>query len=384
MRWHCGARSGSFVVTAMPVDVPATPHTDRLRAACAVVAALCTLLGAGCGNDLGAATKKASFRALQGLPGESIAYAVSADGQTVTGFARDAGVAFRWEATTGMQSIGRLADDEQASGLGVTVDGTVIVGLSGPPNTGEPFIWSARSGMVALKPLPGGPRTGSASGVSSDGTLVAGWTVGSNGAALAVVWNGTAAPTVIGPDGISSYAVAMNPTREVVAGNSITPTSSEPFRWQPGRGVLTLGDVPNGTGHTVANAISTDGRTVCGETLLATGFHTACCWTLDGGWITLPTPLGAESNALGVNLDGSVVVGTADGEAAFWNGSGLHLVADSLRAHGIALPSNWQLWSANGVTPDGQTMVGSGLAPDGLETAWIAIVPASDKSATGG
>jgi hypothetical protein len=62
---------------------------------------------------------------------------------------------------------------------------------------------------------------------------------------------------------------------------------------------------------------------------------------------------------LGVNLDGSVVVGAVDGEAAIWNRSGLHSVATSLEEHGIALPGgSWQLLSANGVTPDGQTIVG--------------------------
>ena len=351
-------------------------RTNRPRFASAVVIVLCAL-SAACGNTLGSAKKKASFRALQGLPGESVATAVSADGRTVTGLARDAAVAFRWEATTGMKSLGRLPGFDSAAGLGVSVDGFAIVGSSGPPNAGAPFMWTARAGMVALKALPGGNGVGSASGVSADGTVIAGWTLGPDQGAKAVVWNDDGEPTEIAPDTSASYAVAMNPTRVVVAGNSFDDTSSEPFRWQSARGLMLLGDVANGTRHTFANAISTDGRVICGQSVLATGLRTACCWSADRGWTILPTPAGTESNALGVNLDGSVVVGAVDGEAAIWNRSGLHSVAASLEEHGIALPGGtWQLLSANGVTPDGQTIVGSALAPDGLETAWIAVVPA--------
>jgi uncharacterized membrane protein len=64
----------------------------------------------------------------------------------------------------------------------------------------------------------------------------------------------------------------MNPTRVVVAGNSFDDTWSEPFRWQHARGVMLLGDVVNGTRHTFANAISTDGRVICGQSVLRRGF----------------------------------------------------------------------------------------------------------------
>jgi uncharacterized membrane protein len=351
-------------------------RTNRQRVASTAVIVLCAL-SAACGNTLGSGKKTASFRPLTGLPGESVAYAVSADGRTVTGVASDAAVAFRWDATTGMTSLGALPGFVSAAGLGVSVDGLAIVGSSGPQNAGEPFVWTARTGMVALNGLSGGNGVGSASAVSADGTMIAGWTLGADQGAKAVVWNRDGEPTEIAPDAIASYAVAMNPTRVVVAGNSFDDTASEPFRWQPGRGLTLLGDVGNGTGHTVANAISTDGRVICGQSILATGLRTACCWRADRGWTILPTPAGTESNALGVNLDGSIVVGAVDGEAAIWNRSGLHYVAASLEELGIELPGGtWQLWSANGVTPDGQTIVGSAIAPDGLETAWIAVVPA--------
>ena len=89
-----------------PLDDPTRTNLSRFASAVAIV--FCAL-SAACGDTSGSGKKKASFRALQGLPGESVAYAVSADGRTVTGIARDAAVAFRWEATTGMKSLGTPA-----------------------------------------------------------------------------------------------------------------------------------------------------------------------------------------------------------------------------------------------------------------------------------
>jgi hypothetical protein len=54
----------------------------------------------GLRQHVGLGEEEGVVQALQGLPGESVASAVSADGRTVTGLARDAAVAFLWEATT--------------------------------------------------------------------------------------------------------------------------------------------------------------------------------------------------------------------------------------------------------------------------------------------
>jgi uncharacterized membrane protein len=90
----------------------------------------------------------------------------------------------------------------------------------------------------------------------------------------------------------------------------------------------------------------------------------------------LPGRPGTNSIATAVSGNGTVVVGAVDGEAAIWIGDELFFVVERLRSVGIDLPANeWQVWSANAVTADGQTLVGSAVAPDGLETAWIARLP---------
>jgi uncharacterized membrane protein len=167
----------------------------------------------------------------------------------------------------------------------------------------------------------------------------------------------------------------MNPTRVVVAGNSFDDTSSEPFRWQPARGLTLLGDVANGTRHTVANAISTDGRVICGQSVLATGFA-ACCWSADRGWTILPTPAGAESNALGVNLDGSS--SSAPWTARRRSGTAAACIRRGKpEEHGIELPG-WHLAALERERRHARRTDHRRQRhrADGLETAWIAVVPA--------
>ena len=63
----------------------------------------------------------------------------------------------------------------------VTADGSVVVGVgriiaSGGPS--EAFRWTSGGGMVGLGDLPGGNYQSGASGVSADGSVVVGGSVG--------------------------------------------------------------------------------------------------------------------------------------------------------------------------------------------------------------
>lgn len=335
----------------------------------------------GCGDDeSSAAAGHASFQLLRGLPGESVAYAVSADGTSVAGVAEDLGHAFRWNAGGGMASLGDLPGKTSSTALAISADGRTVTGFSGPVNAGAPFLWTAGSGLIGLNPLPDSERVGSATGVSANGDRIVGWTLGPNRGATAVVWDSRGEPLQIAPDTIASYAVGLTPDGAVVVGNSFLDSQSEPFRWEDTTGPVLLGDAPRGTGRTVANAISADGRRICGVTRLDTGQEAACCWSAAAGWRILPGRPGTNSTATAVSGNGTVVVGAVDGEAAVWIGDELFFVVERLRRFGIDLPANeWQVWSANAVTRDGQTLVGSAVAPDGLEAAWIATLPQSAK-----
>jgi probable HAF family extracellular repeat protein len=120
---------------------------------------------------------------------ESIADAISADGLTIVGQARDASGfwrAFRWTSSTGMVDIGTLGGPESAS-LAVSRDGTVIVGTSltsGSTASNRFFRWTAKTGMqdilVALQAA--GVHTAdkwitlaSAGGISANGTVITGF-----------------------------------------------------------------------------------------------------------------------------------------------------------------------------------------------------------------
>jgi probable HAF family extracellular repeat protein len=120
---------------------------------------------------------------------QSIATAVSADGQVVVGEALDASGlwrAFRWTASTGMQDIGTLGGPESAA-FAINGDGSVIVGSSLTTSLSDSnacFIWTAGGGMQDLKTLldASGVHTADAwvtldtlIGISTDGTTMVGY-----------------------------------------------------------------------------------------------------------------------------------------------------------------------------------------------------------------
>jgi len=120
----------------------------------------------------------------------SEATGVSADGRVVVGAGEVYGGttlhrAFRWEDGV-MESLGVLpgTNDAQSEADAVSADGSVVIGQSaGGYEAGDPFRWSADTGMQPLGHLPGGRTEGRAHDVSGDGRIV----VGSAGDAF--VWD---------------------------------------------------------------------------------------------------------------------------------------------------------------------------------------------------
>jgi probable HAF family extracellular repeat protein len=95
------------------------------------------------------------MRSLGMLPGggESVALGVSADGSVVVGWARNAKGrqrAFRWTAARGMQNLGTLGGYESEA-LGVSADGSVVVGWAeNAEGFRHAFRWTAAGGMEDL------------------------------------------------------------------------------------------------------------------------------------------------------------------------------------------------------------------------------------------
>ena len=112
------------------------------------------------------------------------ATALSADGKVVAGEAitLQGQIGFRWEAATGMQSIGALRPFQADTWVhGISGDGSVIVGRARPPEgTGSrsraPFAWDAAAGMRRInEPNEDGYfGAGVAFDVSQDGQVVVG------------------------------------------------------------------------------------------------------------------------------------------------------------------------------------------------------------------
>jgi probable HAF family extracellular repeat protein len=127
---------------------------------------------------------------LGGLPGGSFnsgAVGVSGDGSVVVGSGNSAsgGEAFRWTSGGGMVGLGDLlGGDFWSDAYGVSGDGSVVVG-SGTSGSGqEAFVWTASGGMQSLVSLllaqsvdpaaDGWTVLSSATAVSANGRYVVG------------------------------------------------------------------------------------------------------------------------------------------------------------------------------------------------------------------
>lgn len=115
----------------------------------------------------------------------SVASAVNGNGSVVVGTsdisANRASHAFRWTTTGGMNDLGTLGSGSFATA--VTADGSIVTGWSRLLNNdSHVFRWIAATGMTDLGTLPGG-FDAQAVGISGDGSVIVGWsgTTGPNG-----------------------------------------------------------------------------------------------------------------------------------------------------------------------------------------------------------
>jgi probable HAF family extracellular repeat protein len=334
----------------------------------------------------------ASFRGLDG----SCAYSVSSDGSFAAG---QTGVqACYWDADGTMIELDRLPGVFHSSACGISADGSVVVGWATIPNVASAFHWSAANGMVDLGRLPGASSNFSteAMDISDDGLLIVGHSHSTLGV-QAFRWvdlngNGAVDPNEtldnqpeFGLGDLEgglffSEAFGVSSDGSVVVGYSISESGDEAFRWTAG-GMRGLGDLPGGVFSSVARAVSGDGLVVVGESFSSLGGE-AFRWTEATGMVGLGDLAGGDfsSQALGASGDGSVVVGCGRAEQGFrafiWDETnGMRDLRDVLIGHGLADDlSGWELTSATDISADGLTIVGYGFYM-GEQRAWIATIP---------
>jgi probable HAF family extracellular repeat protein len=322
-----------------------------------------------------------SFTGLGFLPGgmQSTASRVCGDGSVVVG-SSGGNRAFLWTRAGGMIDLGTLGGT-MAYASDVSDDGSVVVGMGDSPAGPRAFLWTYASRMVDLG-LPsdgGGDQQATdtySMAVSGDGAVVAGFSGPINDAFRWTVADGMLSLGTLG----AGYSIARdcNTDGTVVVGESTGAADDHAFRWTPATGLQDLGTMPGGT-SSHATGVSADGSTVVGYGRTS-GFTAirAFRWTAASGMVSLGTLPGMASRAYAVSGDGSVVVGVlmSPDHAMLWTPLlGMVDLNTYLPSIGLNLTA-WTLTSANGVSLDGRTIVGTGTH-NGQTEAWVAQWPSS-------
>ncbi len=293
-------------------------------------------LGAVVGLVIGIASSASAIPSFRGLGALSVAtfdsraLGISADGSTVVGASTTSrgSEAFRWTGDAEMLSLGQLhvgpnGFGRPSSSSAVSADGSVVVGSSYTP-----FRFTEQGGLVDLGTIPGGDARFSpngASGVSADGS--------------------------------------------VVVGSSHSEDGPEAFRWTQEGGFQRLGDLPGGNFASRAHDVSADGSIVVGDSYSelsqAVGWTEAFVWTEAAGMIGLGDLPGGvyRSSASAISGDGSTVVGASSSDL----GSQAFVWTDATGMVGIGFLGEDDVASVGSATSgDGRTVGGSVSRFDGL------------------
>ncbi len=247
---------------------------------------------------------------------------ISTTGNAVAGNASNR--LFRWTSTGGVQNLGLLPGGTVGLATGISGDGSIVVGYSnGSSGTYEACRWTSAGGIVSLGTLPGGAAGGSAAhGISSDGSRIVGSSAWTGSGARACLWIGSGAPINLGTHtgGTKSFAMAISANNGVVVGDGDTSLGDRIFRWTSPGGMQNLG-TPSGSTDSYARGTNYDGKVIAGRALVAFVTYRACLWTTQIGMVDLNTYLASLgvnmtgwtlTEAWGVSADGSAVSGTGE------------------------------------------------------------------------
>jgi probable HAF family extracellular repeat protein len=162
------------------------------------------------------------------------ALGVSRDGHTIIGSARDsrgiqqAGI---WTRGTEWRLLGSFAgsagpcDSSLSSGTGVNGDGQTVVGYAySGCSSAHAFRWTESTGMIDLGSSVQG-RSSRGLGVSADGTVVVGDQTTAEGFNQGARWAGGRQELMTGPEGPAGSGLAANRDGSIVVGRVCVPAS---------------------------------------------------------------------------------------------------------------------------------------------------------------
>ena len=247
----------------------------------------------------------------------SQANGVSADGSIVVGQAMSAsgGQGFRWTSIGGMAALGTMPGGTYSIANGISANGSLVVGVGDSTSGYQAFRWTTTGGAVGLGVLSGGTSS-TAQGASSDGLVIVGqadiqafrWTSGGGMVGLGYLSGGS-----------ESTAFSTSADGSVAVGYSNTTTGYEAIRWTSTGGMVGLGLLPGGT-TSFATSVSADGSVVVGSADATSG-STCFLWNSTSGMRELKSALLSD---YGLDLSGWTIYSanavSANGRAICGNG----------------------------------------------------------------
>ena len=356
-------------------------HHGPVRWSSVALAGLVSLLLASRGFP------EASLVPLGTLPNgssECEAYGISPDGTTVVGSCEVVppgssvtSEAFRWTESGGMVGLGHLLGSIQSRALDVALDGVTVVGYSGLALCGrcddQGVVWYGSE----LTPLGAEEGDTRATGVSSDGAVVAGRFIN-----FGFRWTSAGGVDL---SYLADEAVGVSADGETFALLNLDEWSRPmAYRWTASGGAVALS--PD---YLVPKGISPDGSTIVGVTNLLEQDPfdpQAFRWNQSEGVSILgklPLLQYYYSTANATCAGGEIIVGRAyppaplvsqPSHAFVWNArNGLRRLEQILELQGVEL-GGWRLTDARAISDDCRLIAGVGTNPSGEIEGWVATV----------
>jgi uncharacterized membrane protein len=189
-------------------------------------------------------------------------------------------------------------------------------------------------------------------------------------------------------------ATAVSGDGRSLAVLQVTSGAQNAFLLRDGVEPVGLGDLPGGSVFTQPTAMSTEAGVIVGYSRSrrgvggVSGTNEAFIWREETGIVGLGNFENngfSQSQAQGVSDDGAIVVGFGtrgfSQDAAIWiNGGPIQRLKVFLLNLGLEEVGGWTLTSATAISPDGRTIVGTGVNPEGFTEGWVVRIPAPGAS----